>query len=80
MGQVAFLQVADATDPAVGLASLVGKYVRELSMHRIHLDLRAHVPDLAPASGYHDPVTTRYIAATALMRKARGVPDDCFER
>ncbi len=80
LGQVAFLQDADATDPAVGLASLVGKYVRELSMHRIHLDLRAHVPDLTPASGYHDPVTTRYIAATALMRKARGIPDDCFER
>ncbi len=62
------------------LASLVGKYVRELSMLRIHLDLRAHVPALGAASGYHDPVTTRYIVATALVRRERQIPDDCFER
>lgn len=80
VGRVTFLQDADATDPAVGFASLVGKYVRELSMLRIHLDLRAHVADLSPASGYHDPVTTRYIAATALVRSARSIPDRCFER
>lgn len=80
VGDVVFLQDADASDPAVGLASLVGKYVRELSMHRIHLDLRAHVPGLGPASGYHDPVTTRYIEATALVRRERNIPDDCFER
>jgi ribonuclease HII len=80
VGSVAFVRDADATDPAVGLASLVGKYVRELSMRRIHLDLRAHVPDLGEASGYHDPVTTRYIAATALVRRERGIPDPCFER
>ena len=80
VGRVAFLQDADDTDPVVGLASLIGKYVRELSMLRIHLDLRAHVPELGAASGYHDPVTTRYIAATALVRAARQIPDDCFER
>jgi ribonuclease HII len=80
VGSVAFVQDADASDPVVGLASLVGKYVRELSMLRIHLDLRAHVPGLGAASGYHDPVTTRYIAATALVRRDRMIPDDCFER
>lgn len=80
VGAVSFLQDADASDPVVGLASLVGKYVRELSTFRIHRDLAAHVPGLATASGYHDPVTTRYIAATALSRRARGIPDDCFER
>jgi len=80
VGSVAFLQDADESDPVVGLASLVGKYVRELSMLRIHLDLRAHVPGLGAASGYHDPVTARYIAATALVRRERQIPDDCFER
>ena len=80
VGSVAFLQDADESDPVVGLASLVGKYVRELSMLRIHLDLRAHVPELGAASGYHDPVTTRYIAATTLVRRERQIPDDCFER
>jgi ribonuclease HII len=80
IGSVAFVRDADASDPAVGLASLVGKLVRELSMLRIHLDLRAHLPGLGAASGYHDPVTTRYIAATALVRREREIPDDCFER
>ncbi len=79
-GRIAFLRDADDTDPVVGLASLVGKYLRELSMLRIHLDLRSHIPELGAASGYHDPVTTRYIAATALVRVARQIPDDCFER
>ena len=80
VGSVAFVQDADASDAAVGLASLVGKYVRELSMLRIHRDLVGGVPDLRPASGYHDPVTTRYIQATTLVRAARHIPDDCFER
>lgn len=80
VGAVSFMRDADASDPIVGLASLLGKYVRELSMLRIHLDLRGHVPDLGAASGYHDPVTTRYIAATALVRRERQIPDDCFER
>ena len=35
---------------------------------------------LPAASGYHDPVTTRFIQATELTRKKRGLPDACFER
>ena len=34
----------------------------------------------ALASGYHDPVTDRFVQATALVRKKRQVPDTCFER
>ena len=32
------------------------------------------------ASGYYDPVTTRFIEATRLLRAQRSVPDGCFER
>jgi hypothetical protein len=32
------------------------------------------------ASGYHDPVTERFVQATALSRRHRAVPDVCFER
>jgi hypothetical protein len=37
-------------------------------------------PDLPDASGYHDPVTTQFIAATRLSRKKRALPDECFQR
>ncbi len=80
LGEVAFVQDADAHDAAVGLASLVGKYVRELSMARQHAWYAARVPGLAAASGYHDPVTGRYVAATELVRREAGIDARCFER
>ena len=64
----------------MALASLVGKWVRDLLMTRIVRYHRADVPELPMASGYHDPVTTRFIEATALSRKRRRLPDVCFER
>jgi hypothetical protein len=87
LGRIAFLQDADAKDPLVGLASLVGKWVRELLMARIVRWLQATArPEhlgphpIAPASGYRDPNTKRLIAATELVRAHRGVPDRCFLR
>jgi hypothetical protein len=88
LGRFAFLQDADASDPLVGLASLVGKYLRELLMGRIvrwmksvalpqHLGKQGIPED---ASGYRDPNTKRFIAASELVRAHRGVPDRCFER
>jgi ribonuclease HII len=80
LGEVRFVRDADAKDSLVMLASIVGKYVRELLMARIsshydHGDLG--VPGV---SGYHDPVTARFVLATRLLRKERRVPDGCFER
>ncbi len=78
LGEVAFVQDADAQDPLVMLASLVGKWVRELLMDRI---VRFYeVPEDATPSGYNDPVTARFVKATALSRKRRQIPDGCFER
>jgi hypothetical protein len=79
LGEVRFLRDADAKDPLVMLASLVGKYLRELAMQRIarHYAL----PDLAELpSGYHDPTTERFVRASRPLRQERAVPDDCFER
>lgn len=76
LGEVCFLRDADASDPLVMLASLVGKWVRELLMDRI---VRFYDPEAAP-SGYNDPVTARFVDATKLSRKRRKVPIGCFER
>ncbi|MFO0679552.1 MAG: hypothetical protein U0169_23700 [Polyangiaceae bacterium] len=82
LGEIAFVRDADAGDVLVGLASLVGKWVRDLAMERInrhHEDAGAQVGS-ANASGYHDPVTAAFVLRTALVRKERGLPDSCFER
>jgi ribonuclease HII len=78
LGRLRFVRDADAHAPLVMLASLVGKYVRELFMSRI----AGHYPaaDEARPSGYHDPVTAKFVARTQLVRKKGKMPDRCFER
>jgi ribonuclease HII len=80
VGTVAFVRDAEERHPLVAMASLVGKWVRDLLMRRVVRFHQASVPDAPHASGYHDPVTTRFIAATALSRRASRVEDDCFVR
>jgi ribonuclease HII len=80
LGRIAFVRDADASHLLVSMASLVGKWVRDLLMARVVRYHRALDPDLPDASGYHDPVTTRFIDATRLARARRGLPDDCFTR
>lgn len=80
LGEVRFVRDADASDSLVMLASIVGKYVRELLMGRVATFYRNDDPALTSVSGYHDPVTARFVAATSLVRKERLVPDHCFER
>lgn len=78
IGEIHFVRDADASDKLVSLASLIGKYVRELFMSRIG----RHYPrdDRPRASGYHDPVTASFVRESALLRSKRGVPSACFER
>ena len=80
VGTIAFVRDAEDKHLLVSMASLIGKWVRDLLMMRVVRYHRAHTPDLPNASGYHDPVTTRFVDATRLVRKRRGLPDDCFER
>lgn len=80
VGRLAFLRDAEEGHMLVGLASLVGKWVRDHMMRRIVRYHRAHVPDLPEASGYHDPVSTQFIEATRLVRKRLKVDGHCFER
>lgn len=82
LGRIRFVRDADERAPLVMLASLVGKYVRELFMTRIaqHYPGGRDDPSLPRPSGYHDPVTAAFVARTALVRKQRRVPERCFER
>lgn len=80
LGRLSFVRDADDAYLLVGLASLVGKWVRDHLMRRIVHFYRAHVPDAPDASGYHDPVTARFIDQTAIVRKRLRVEDRCFER
>jgi len=80
VGELRFVMDADAHDRLVSIASLVGKYLRELLMARIVHHYRQADETLPDASGYHDPVTTTFVDRTALIRKKRKVPADCFER
>jgi len=73
-----FVRDADAKDPLVMLASLLGKYVRELLMGKI---ASYYEPDAdEPPSGYHDPITKRFIVRTESLRKNRRIPKSCFQR
>ena len=80
VGEIAFVRDADEKDLLVGLASLVGKWVRDTLMLRIVRHFRQHNEDLPFASGYHDPVTARFIQATKLVRKREKVDAKCFLR
>lgn len=80
VGRIAFVRDADDRHMLVSMASLVGKWTRDLLMARIVRYHREHDPALPDASGYHDPVTARFVSASRLSRGARALPDDCFER
>lgn len=79
LGELSFVRDADASHTLVMLASLVGKYVRELLMARIARHYLGEGETELP-SGYHDPVTAAFVESTALVRRRREVPISCFER
>lgn len=80
LGEIHFEKDVDARNPLVMLASLVGKYLREVSMARIWR-YYAHDDDrIEPASGYHDPVTARLVRLSAPVRRKQHIESTCFER
>jgi ribonuclease HII len=80
LGTIAFVRDADQSHLLVAMASMVGKWIREVMMTRIVRHYGYAENTAALASGYHDPVTDRFVDATALVRRKREVPDTCFER
>lgn len=80
LGEIEFTVDADRTHPPVALASIVGKLLREGFMERMNDFYERKVQGLRRASGYHDPVTTEFVARIQNARLEASVPDRCFER
>lgn len=80
VGRVRFEVDADVRHLPVGLASMLGKYLRELSVERVNRFYQTQRSSLPRASGYHDPVTRELIARSAELRRRLRVVDDCFIR
>lgn len=80
VGHVRFEIDADARHLPVALASMVGKYVRELWMERQNRFYREHDSSLRDVSGYHDPVTQQFVVESRPLRLALGIDDACFAR
>lgn len=80
LGRMAFVRDADSKHLVVCLASLVGKYVRDLMTARVVRHHKRTLPHLPMVSGYHDRVTNKFIDDTEHVRLASKFPADCFER
>jgi len=82
LGELHFVQDADASDPLVMMASMVGKYLRELLMARISsfYELLEETGEPFLVSGYNDPRSDRFVKLTRTKRKDLGIPKSCFQR
>jgi hypothetical protein len=80
IGRLSFEVDADDRHLPVALASMLGKYVRELCMERQNRFYAGHQPGLPHASGYHDPVTRRFVEQSRALRARLRIADECFER
>lgn len=80
LGALSFEVSADDRHLPVGLASMIGKYLRELAMARLVGFYRAHDETLPEVSGYHDPVTRRFVEASEGLRRRLAIVGSCFER
>jgi hypothetical protein len=78
LGTVSFVRDADSSHLPVAVASMIGKYLRELAMARLNDEL-GQDPS-RPASGYRDPVTATFVEETAERREELGLEDRCFRR
>jgi hypothetical protein len=80
LGRVSFVRDADAGDPLVSMASLVGKLVREVVMEAIFRRAAEMVEGLDRPSGYRDRVTRRFIERTSATLLGAGAPSACIRR
>ncbi len=78
--QISFEVDADALHPPVSIASIVGKYVRELWMEQQNRFYINGDPLLERVSGYNDPKTSGFIASSVALRHRLQIAESCFLR
>jgi len=81
LGEFRFIRDADDAHFCVALASMAGKYLRELAMLRLNGRMKKWIDsDCAWISGYANARTRDMIEKTANARRSLGLPDECFIR
>lgn len=80
LGRVTFEVDADGNHLPVGLASMLGKYLREIAMERQNLFYLRNDPSLRRVSGYRDRLTADFVEKSAPLRRRLGISQACFER
>ena len=76
--RLAFVRDGDAAHLPVAVASMIGKYLRELAQARINAALGGD--PARSASGYRDRVTAAFVDRSAPRRADIGLVDGCFFR
>jgi hypothetical protein len=80
LGDVRFIHDGDRLDLPISLASIAGKYVREIYVFRVNRFFQDAFPGLKPASGYNDRVTKRLIEKVKPRLSGLSVDPSCFLR
>ena len=78
LGTVSFIKDGDSSHLPVAVASMIGKYTRELAMLRLNNVLTPSA--IKKASGYRDKVTAEFVKLTSMRRHDIGLADHCFFR
>jgi ribonuclease HII len=78
MGKISFIKDGDGFHLPIAVASMVGKYLRELAM--LDLNRCLAIPGMRPASGYRDKITKEFVARTGERRRELQLEDICFLR
>ena len=78
IGEISFIRDGDSIHLPISVASMVGKYLRELAMERINNTLGWNAK--MRASGYRDKITARFVEQTVDTRRDEGLSSSCFTR
>jgi ribonuclease HII len=80
LGEVRFIQDGDNKYFPIKLASLFGKYIRELFVEQMNRFFRSNLPSLPYCSGYRDEKTKEFIKNSEEIRARLKIPQACFRR
>jgi len=80
LGELRFIKNGDNKYFPIKLASLFGKYIRELFVEQMNRFFRSNLPSLPYCSGYRDEKTKEFIKNSEEIRAKLKIPQTCFRR